>query len=342
MISNKGVINMDEKIDFVVTWVDGSDPEWLAEKSKYTNISDNSINRYKDWGLLKYWFRGVEKFAPWVNKIYFITWGHLPEWLDTTNPKLVIVNHKDYIPKEYLPTYNSNVIELNINRIKELSEHFVLFNDDTFLINNTKPTDFFVNGNPCDTVALSVHCPKKSAIIQTIANNNVSIINEHFDFRKSIKQNFGKWFNLKNGSLIFRTLALLNCPRFPGFYQSHLPASHKKSVFDEVWKAETEIMELTSHNRFRKSDEVNHWMMKAWYIAQGNVHVRSPKFGKVFYIREYSKKLYDCLLNYINHQKVKCICINDSDSTDEYFEKAIPEIINCFEHILPEKSKFEK
>ncbi|MBQ6357217.1 MAG: capsule biosynthesis protein CapK, partial [Solobacterium sp.] len=39
-------------------------------------------NRFKDWGLFKYWFRGVEKFAPWVNKIYFITWGHVPTWLD--------------------------------------------------------------------------------------------------------------------------------------------------------------------------------------------------------------------------------------------------------------------
>jgi hypothetical protein len=27
-----------EKIDFVITWVDGSDPKWLAEKNKYENV----------------------------------------------------------------------------------------------------------------------------------------------------------------------------------------------------------------------------------------------------------------------------------------------------------------
>ena len=26
---------MDEKIDFVIAWVDGSDPNWLKEKNKY-------------------------------------------------------------------------------------------------------------------------------------------------------------------------------------------------------------------------------------------------------------------------------------------------------------------
>ena len=87
---------MREKIDFVIMWVDGSDPKWLAEKNKYSEKKvsiDDGINRYRDMNLLKYWFRGVEKYTPWVNKIYFVTWGHLPEWLDTSNPKLVIVNH---------------------------------------------------------------------------------------------------------------------------------------------------------------------------------------------------------------------------------------------------------
>ena len=35
-------------IDFVVTWVDGNDP----------NV------RFRDWDNMQYWFRAVEKFAP--------------------------------------------------------------------------------------------------------------------------------------------------------------------------------------------------------------------------------------------------------------------------------------
>ena len=104
---------MNDKIDFVVTWVDGSDPKWLAEKKKYNSSInvEEEICRYRDMKIFKYWFRAVEKYTPWVNKIYLITWGHLPDWINTSNEKLVIVNHEDYIPKKYLPTYNSNVIK---------------------------------------------------------------------------------------------------------------------------------------------------------------------------------------------------------------------------------------
>ena len=69
------------EIDFVVTWVDGNDPAWRQEKAKYSGAGnwDDSEERYRDWELLQYWFRGVEQFAPWVRKIHFVTWGHLPE-----------------------------------------------------------------------------------------------------------------------------------------------------------------------------------------------------------------------------------------------------------------------
>jgi len=70
--------------------VDGNDPKWRADKEKYNEFISkgdisNQENRYRDWDLLKYWFRGVKKYALWINKIHFVTYGHLPEWLDTSN-----------------------------------------------------------------------------------------------------------------------------------------------------------------------------------------------------------------------------------------------------------------
>ena len=64
---------------------------------------ENSMNsvskaRFRDYGVLKYWFRGVEKFAPWVRRIHFVTGGQKPEWLDTDNPRIHLVDHKDFIP----------------------------------------------------------------------------------------------------------------------------------------------------------------------------------------------------------------------------------------------------
>ena len=99
----------------------------------------------------------MERFAPWVQRIHLITWGHLPAWLDTSHPKLHIVRHEEYLPGEYLPSFNSNTLELNIARIEGLAERFVLFNDDTFLTRPCRPDDFFSReGLPRDMARLSL------------------------------------------------------------------------------------------------------------------------------------------------------------------------------------------
>ena len=69
-----------DKIDFVLPWVDGSDSAWIKQRNEYLGIKNNQTqdSRFRDWENLQYWFRGVEKFAPWVNHIYFVTWGAYP------------------------------------------------------------------------------------------------------------------------------------------------------------------------------------------------------------------------------------------------------------------------
>ena len=69
---------MDKAIDFVVLWVDGADPAWQAQRAQYcpdAGDNGNDPNRYRDWDLMRYWFRGVEAFAPWVNRVFFVTCG---------------------------------------------------------------------------------------------------------------------------------------------------------------------------------------------------------------------------------------------------------------------------
>lgn len=335
---------MENKIDFVIMWVDGNDPEWQSEKNKYkvNKNADGSIFRYRDWDLLQYWFRGVEKFAPWVNNIYFITWGHIPNWLNKNNPKLKIINHKDYIPEEYLPTFNANTIELNLHRIEGISDNFVLFNDDMYLINTVKPTDFFANNVPLDTAALNVHCPKKSLISQYFCINDVNIVNEHFEFKKSIKQNLSKWINLKVGKPLLRTLVLLNCPRFPGFWQHHLCSSYNKKTYEEVWEKEFEILDNTCKHKFRETTDVNQWVLKEWQLASGNFKTRSYSFGKTYYIdRDGIGNLQNDLMKYIKKQKGNIVAINDGQMSDEEFDFLIKSLREAFDTILPEKSSFE-
>ena len=94
-------------IDFVYLWVDGNDPKWIAKRNacigEPSKDEKNCKGRYVSNDELKYSLRSVEKYAPWIRKIFIVTDNQVPEWLDTTHPKIQIVDHTEILPAEYLP-----------------------------------------------------------------------------------------------------------------------------------------------------------------------------------------------------------------------------------------------
>lgn len=329
------------KIDFVILWVDGNDPAWLEQKSLYSpkkiNYS-NANNRFRDWDNLQYWFRGVETFAPWVNNIYFITWGHLPQWLNTDHPKLKIIKHTDYIPGDYLPTFNSDTIETNLYRIKDLSETFVLFNDDVFLTDKVSPEDFFVDGMPCDTFWETIIAGNRPGTRIPHTRLCMSeIINRNFNKREVYKKYFWKCFNLKYGIKNLSSLYLLPFNYFVGFNSPHLACSHLKSTFEKVWSVAGDELHQSCINKFRGFNDVSHWVMRYWNLCNGQFVPRSLKFGRYFEVTDDN----DTICSYIKRQKGKMVCINDWYPNIN-FEKAKSEINSSLNQILPSKSSFEK
>lgn len=335
---------MDEKIDFVVTWVDGNDKKWQEEKRKYEKLEkdedykfeiwNNNEIRYRDWDLLKYWFRGVEKNTPWVNKVYFVTYGHIPKWLNTKNEKLVIVNHKDFIPEKYLPTFNSNAIELNLHRIKDLSDKFVYFNDDFYLIKKVNKKEFFKKGLPCETAATD--CTSLDWDVGHAEIKNLQIINKHFSKKNVIKKYWYKWFNLINGKQLIKTLALLPWKQFTGLYEGHIASSYLKKTFEDVWEIEANTLDKTCMNRFRSDSDVSHWLFKNWQLVSGKFSPRRPGIGKM-----YLKKIDKEIIKAVENKKYKMICINDVNCTYDEFKEQKKKITNAFEKIFPNKSSFE-
>jgi len=329
-------------IDIVIFWVDGSDAKWLAEKAKYAPkdlVPDDRVIRYRDWNNLRYSFRGIEKFAPWVNNVFFVTWGHLPKWLNVSTPKLKIVRNEDFIPTEYNPSFSSHVKELNIHKIKGLSEHFIYFNDDMYLLKNTKREDFFKNGKPCDCAVLTAHSHNEAQPYMFMQYRATGIANKYFNIKEAIKKNRGGWFNLKYGKMLFRSYALSGLPRFPGFWQQHVPYSLLKSTIEELWEKERENFHQTCANKFRSMSDFNIWVFRNWQLASGNFEPRSVKFGKSFVAG--TENEVNNISNYIVKQKGKVICINDADISESDFIKFRDKIIESFEKILPEKSGFE-
>ena len=330
---------MDDIIDFVITWVDESDPKWQKEFEYWSAKESRCINtdacRYRDWGTLRYWFRGVEKFAPWVNKIYFVTYGHLPQWLDTDNPKLVVVRHEDFIPSEYLPTFNSNVIEFFFHKIKGLSEKFVYFNDDMFLIGPVSSNRFFKKDQPCDMAVMN-HL--SSGMFGCSLFLAVDLINRSIKSKNIVvMRHLWKWFNPLYSKYIVNNFVYILNPTFPGFIINHLPQGYLKCSFSEVWNCCSADLIRTSKNKYRAYSDVAFWLVRYWQLVHGRFTPYNIfKDGKLYHLSEDDiDEVVECLL----HQKKRLVCLND-DANNGY-EVCKGKLLKAFDTILPYKSKFE-
>lgn len=328
-------------IDFVVTWVDMNDPKWQADFAKYSGKIDNSRNevsvaRFRDYGFLKYWFRGIEKFAPWVRKVHFVTCGQKPEWLNENHPKLALVNHVDYIPNHFLPVFNSSLIEMYLHKIPNLAEHFVYFNDDFFIINHLPPTRFFKNGLPNDIAAFRQNFG--TGLWAKCLKNNIKIINERFDKKEIMKRDHDKWFTPLYGSKANLTKLLKPYGKFITLRTPHNAQPYLKSTFEEVWEYAGDRLTAVSKNRFRSPEDYTQELFRTWQICRShfepyNTYVDTKMFPLIIKSQQAIKA--------IEKQSYKLVCINDNEHIRNY-EKVMQRIEKAFESILPDKSSFEK
>jgi len=327
-------------IDFVVTWVDMNDPKWQHDFASYSGKIDNTKNevtiaRFRDHGLLKFWFRGVEKFAPWVRELHFVTCGQHPEWLNTEHPKLRLVNHTDYIPNQFLPCFNSNLIEIYMHKIPGLSEHFVYFNDDFFIINHLTQERFFTDGLPNDIAAFRINMGL--SLWNKCLRNNIRIINRRFDKKEVLEHDHDKWYTDEYGDKARLTYLLKPYNKFVTLRTPHNAQPYIKTTFEEVWEyAGKELTEMSSH-RFRSPKDYTLELFKTWQICRSNfMPYNTYKNTKMFPLVFRSGKA----IKAIREQSYKLVCLNDSEHIRNY-DKTLQEIHSAFESILPDKSSFE-
>ncbi len=333
-------------IDIIIPWVDGNDPKWIAEKESVAKEKSilgkaNNNNRYESWDNLQYIFRGIEKFMPWVHKIFLVTWGHVPEFLDIKNPRIEIVKHRDFIPQKYLPTFNSSTIEMNFHRIIGLSENYIEFNDDTFPLAPIEEEYYFQNNLVCEEAVETPIIPVEVGDITEysllLKVNNMRFINRHFNKREVQRKNPDKWFFEGYGELLQRTEGLKYWNNFVGFHDRHMPVALKKSTLKKLWEVEPETLDRGSRNQFRNYTDVSQFLIRYWQICEGNFIPRKT-LGKPYLVTidNYKEVVKDILGN--THQMV---CFTENCTPDEFI--IIKKYINeGLQILLPEKSSFEK
>ena len=150
-------------IDVVIAWVDGSDPELHKKRMNYLNSKEKQLipganpTRFHSLNEISYSVLSILKFAPFVRKIFIVTDKQNPnidnvvkQYFPERILDIQIVDHSEIFEgyEDYLPTFNSICISNMLWRIKGLSNQFVYFNDDIFLVRHLKPSVWFQNNRP--------------------------------------------------------------------------------------------------------------------------------------------------------------------------------------------------
>lgn len=308
----------NKPIDIVVLYVDENDKNWQIEQQKYKQIEIKkgiqSINgeqsfqacRSRTWDNFRYFFRGIEQNCKWFNKIFLIVQSEsqLPKWLNKKHDKLRIVYHKEFIPEEYLPTFNNFVIESFLYKIEDLSDNFIIGCDDFFFIKNIEENLFFENDTPiqyCEEVPFKYW--DNNTTWGKMTNNNLRFLSQfnnkimnpykHF-FEARNKAWERDWFIPKYGKIVFDSLKI---SKF----------RHETNILPTVFADTMRLLNITIHKNIYEGFK---------------------------YIRMNSKENLD---NYLN---CKMVCINDTAAVDD-FELCKNKSIVFLNKVLPNKSTFE-
>ncbi len=307
-------------IDLVYLWVDDTDWDWKKKRNKYLhNLSEYDEDavdncRFYNNNELVYSLRSVEKYASWINKIFIVTDNQVPEWLNTKNEKIRIVDHREIISEKYLPVFNSNVIESGIPFIPNLSEYFLYANDDMFFWNYVEPEFFFKDDK--------IICRMKEKI-----NKN-----------KNYKHIYG--YTVKRAYNLIKERYGYCTP----YFMHHSIDGYKKSVCLECMQEfKTEYKEMLN-NRFRNYSDVQRSLI-SYYALCKNVgifkQVRQNMFKKYILNEMEDSHFYNIsskIINKIKDRNTKLMCLNDCRKTKDKDRENVRTIL---EEKFTKKSQFE-
>jgi hypothetical protein len=240
-------------VDAVITWVDGNDPKHRQKMESYFKNKDllNSKAvrmRFDQVNEIEFSVKSLLKYAKFVRNIFIVTDNHIPNFLKDKKkaavqfPNVFIVDHQIIFEgyHKYLPTFNSMSIESLLYRIPKLSEHFIYLNDDFFLINETKSSDFFVDNK---TVVRGVW----TSFYEDIWYKKV---------QKKIHKLLGK--NKKANAFGFKKSQQLIVEKL-GFEKyvrlDHTFTAMRKSVFEKYYSENLSMLEENIKHRFRNPEQ---------------------------------------------------------------------------------------
>ena len=306
-------------VDLVYTWVDGSDRSWIKDYNTWkirTNRKVNgsiSSNRFRNCNELMYSIRSATKWANFFRKIFIVTDGQVPKWLDLTkegaDERIEIINHREIFPEpadKYLPTFNSIAIEANLHRIPGLSEYFLYMNDDVFFGNYVEISDFI---SPSGKTYVFLQHPSK------IVKPRIGYYMDDYNFRDA----------LHNTHLFLNTFV---CYRKIRRTHNHVGYVMQKSILQEIEDMLRDCNRWeTTLTRFRENRNIltvsllyPYYALDRGYAEEGHINTLNVSTDHKIYF------------DHIVESGYQMFCLNGLKSNAE----------RLWNRLVPNQSEFEK
>ena len=304
-----------EKIDAVITWVDGSEPNYQRKLKEHLSNNDTIKRQYLQANEINLCVASIVKYAPFIRKIFIVTDKQSPN-LDSvkhivSKEKIEIVDHEEIFRdnKEFLPTFNIRSIDALLFKIKDLSEKFIYFNDDMFLVKKTNPEDWFVG----DKAVLTGNW------VKTYNKKPIKIISQKiksfFNMRPSFNASQSKAANI----------AGFNSKYFKSY---HCGRPQIKSIIKDFYNKNPEKLVDQIKYKFRDDRQYMPYSLCWHLLIKKTLFIESSisKLVEIKKARELSPNQLINLLNKIDTQAdIKFLNIQDlnlaSDVTQQVFQK---------------------
>lgn len=313
------VDDVEGPVDIVYTWVDGSDPAWLDRRAQYlgerSQTSDAIIAaRYENRDELRYSLRSLEMYAGWYNRIFLVTDSQLPEWLNSSHPKLTVVDHAELFTDGERPVFNSHAIESRLHWIKGLSEQFLYLNDDVLFGRPVRPELFFSGSG------LPKYFPSKATIDPDGSNAlDVSVTSAAKNGRELVERAVGRTFTCK---------------------LKHTPHAHKKSILVEMEARFPEVFAANVAARFRSQGDhpILSSLAQRYGAATGRALEGSIRYN---YVDVTVPDLRDKLSRWVLAREYDTFCLNDTGLRTVEASEVNRNVTELLSRYYPLPSSFE-
>lgn len=294
--------DIDEDIDFVITWVDGSDPVLAAKRAQYLPAGawGGNPTRFAALDEIRYCLLSILRNAPFARRIFVVTDAQTPpalaEIIAAREPgfeKITLVDHRDIFRgyEDILPVFCSTSIELMLHRLPDLTERFVVMNDDFMLTQPCTPQDFFT--------ARSVVIRGRWFGVELAVLNALDRL-VHF------WQPMGR--RTVRSKEKCRKSARLAGMRWKTFVPIHTPYAARKSTFARAMATYPDTYMASVRPRFRRADKLGSWALSDHMeILSGTAEIKGEEEAVFIYAARSSAEKLRAKLAKAKTRKFLCL-----------------------------------